>query len=216
MRETITDDGSVTLYNDNYQDHYHTKSGAIEEVFGKFIRPANIAGRKEVRVLDIGFGLGYTFVAAIDEFLDAGGERIEIIALEKDGGVLAEVQNLNPPLKNFEIAKILARDGNHSDERIHATLIIGDAVATIKDLPENHFDVIFADGFSPAKNPELWTNEFFKEVFRVSKKGAIVTTYSYARSVRENLRAAGFSVSDGPIIGRRSPSTIAVRPGPYS
>ena len=42
------------------------------------------------------------------------------------------------------------------------------------------------------------------------KQGAILATYSYAKTIRNNLAKAGFTVKDGPIIGRRSPSTIAV------
>jgi tRNA U34 5-methylaminomethyl-2-thiouridine-forming methyltransferase MnmC len=42
------------------------------------------------------------------------------------------------------------------------------------------------------------------------KKGAMMSTYSCARIVRDNLKNAGFEVKNGPIIGRRSPSTIAI------
>ena len=41
------------------------------------------------------------------------------------------------------------------------------------------------------------------------KKDAILATYSYARKVRENLNEAGLVVYDGPIVGRRSPCTLA-------
>jgi tRNA U34 5-methylaminomethyl-2-thiouridine-forming methyltransferase MnmC len=43
------------------------------------------------------------------------------------------------------------------------------------------------------------------------KKGGKLATYSCARVVRENLVAAGFSVSDGPCVGRRAPGTVAVK-----
>jgi len=41
-------------------------------------------------------------------------------------------------------------------------------------------------------------------------KNAKLSTYSYARTVRENLKEAGFEVIDGPVLGRRSPSTIGI------
>jgi tRNA U34 5-methylaminomethyl-2-thiouridine-forming methyltransferase MnmC len=43
------------------------------------------------------------------------------------------------------------------------------------------------------------------------KEGAKLSTYSYARWIRNNLKNAGFEVLDGPILGRRSPSTIALK-----
>ena len=68
---------------------------------------------------------------------------------------------------------------------------------------------MFLDPFSPPKNPELWTESFFREVKKLMKPKAILATYSCARIVRDNLKKAGFIVKDGPIIGRRSPSTLA-------
>lgn len=219
MRETITMDDSITLYNEEYQDHYHSKIGAVHESINKFVRPANIAGRKQARILDIGFGIGYTCAAAIEEFFDNGGENLELISLEKDAAVLKEVANLNPKLKYFDAVKSAAKDLEYVDgsfdgklnHELKIKIIIGDATDTIKNLKDDYFDIVFADGFAPAKNPELWTLDFFKEVAKKIKKEGILTTYSYARSVRENLAAAGFLVNDGPIIGRRSPSLIAIK-----
>jgi hypothetical protein len=42
------------------------------------------------------------------------------------------------------------------------------------------------------------------------KEGAKLSTYSYARWIRNNLKNAGFEVLDGPILGRRSPSTVCI------
>ena len=44
------------------------------------------------------------------------------------------------------------------------------------------------------------------------KPGAKLSTYSCAKSVRQNMIAAGFNVLDGPAIGRKSPATIAKKP----
>ncbi len=218
MRETITKDDSITLYNEEYQDHYHSKIGAVHESFEKFVRPANIAGRKTAKILDIGFGIGYTCAATIEEFFENNGKNLELVSLEKDAAVLKEVANLNPKLKYFDAVKTAAKNlefiGSTAEDKtaeLKIKIIIGDATQTIKKLPDDYFDVVFADGFAPAKNPELWTLGFFNEVAKKIKKDGILTTYSYARSVRENLSAAGFLVSDGPIIGRRSPSIVAIK-----
>jgi tRNA U34 5-methylaminomethyl-2-thiouridine-forming methyltransferase MnmC len=57
----------------------------------------------------------------------------------------------------------------------------------------------------------MWTNEFFIDIRNKMKENGRLSTYSCARFVRDNLRQAGFIVKDGPIIGRKSPSTIAVK-----
>jgi tRNA U34 5-methylaminomethyl-2-thiouridine-forming methyltransferase MnmC len=89
-------------------------------------------------------------------------------------------------------------------------LIVGDALVEIPKISKK-FDVIIFDPFSPKKQPELWTQEFFSEVSKLAKKGCVLTTYSCARVAKDGLTKAGFSVSNGPCIGRRAPSLIAVK-----
>ena len=84
-----------------------------------------------------------------------------------------------------------------------------DARETIKLIPKEIVDAVFLDPFSPKTCPELWTKEFFENIHKTMKKDAILATYSCARVVRDNLKAAHFRVEDGPCIGRRAPSTIA-------
>jgi len=57
--------------------------------------------------------------------------------------------------------------------------------------------------------PELWTEELFSEIFKRCANGCVLTTYSCARIVRDNMKKVGFEVLDGPCVGRKSPSTIA-------
>ncbi|MBU4502911.1 MAG: class I SAM-dependent methyltransferase [Nanoarchaeota archaeon] len=204
MEKVKTADDSVTLYSDKYKETFHTMSGAIEESFKKFVEPCNL--KPGMTILEIGFGLGYNCLAAIHSI-----KKIKIIALEKDKEVLEAMQDLEVLDKfkaDFEIVKIAAKNLHYKDDNIKIMIILGDAVDTIKELNEE-FDAVFLDAFSPPKNPELWTLEFFKDVKKLMKKDAVLATYSYARKVRENLTNAGFSVRDGPVVGRRSPSTLA-------
>ena len=89
-------------------------------------------------------------------------------------------------------------------------LLLGDARETIKQVTEK-IDFVFLDPFSPKKCPELWTDEFFKDIYTIMRPGSKLATYSCARIVRDNLTKAGFSVSDGPIVGRRAPGTIGIK-----
>lgn len=204
MERIITSDGSVTLYSKEYREYYHTKSGAIEEAFEKYVKPCNL--KPGAVILDIGFGLGYNILAAMYSV-----KKIRIISLEKDENVLKEVQNINVPGNletDYGIVKKAAKNLHYKDDDVEIEIVLGDAVETVKILKER-FDAVFLDPFSPLKNPELWTEEFFRDVKSLMKKGAVLATYSYARAVRENLAKAGFIVKDGPIVGRRSPSIIA-------
>ncbi|MBN2052038.1 tRNA (5-methylaminomethyl-2-thiouridine)(34)-methyltransferase MnmD [Candidatus Woesearchaeota archaeon] len=212
MKEVTTKDGSTTFYNDEYSETYHSVTGAVEEAFRKFAEPAleAVKNKNEVRILDVCFGLGYNSAAAIDEILKQNIScNIEIIGLEKDKKILEQIKNVEPAIISYPVIKEMVEQ-NYKYERngIIIELIIGDALKTIKKI-KGKFDIIFLDPFSPKKNPELWTESFFKELRKHIKEDGILTTYSCAGNVRRNLKAAGFEIKDGPCVGRRSPSTIA-------
>lgn len=206
MKKIITKDSSITYFNEKYQEHYHSTSGAEEEAIKKFVEPCSIKERDKVNILDICFGLGYNSAAALDSFK---GKKISIIALENDIDIINEIQNINSNFKSFGIIKKAVKDLEYNDNKISIKIILGDARQTIKNIKEK-FGIIFLDPFSPKKCPELWTEEFFKDIKNLMSKNSILTTYSCATKVRNSLQLAGFKVKDGPCIGRRSPSTIAL------
>ena len=58
----ITQDGSVGLYSESYNDIYHSATGALTEAYEKFVYPINFENllhKEEIKVLDICYGIGY-------------------------------------------------------------------------------------------------------------------------------------------------------------
>ena len=58
----FTNDGSVGLYNKEYDDIYHSAKGALTEAYEKFVLPLdfeNLLKNNTVKVLDICYGIGY-------------------------------------------------------------------------------------------------------------------------------------------------------------
>ena len=213
MKEVITKDNSITFYNEEYCETYHSVTGAVEEAFKKFAEPVleAIKGKSEVKILDVCFGLGYNSAAAIDRILEHNLRAdITIVGLEKDKKILEKIKSLQPGIMSYHVIQDTIENNYAYDrEGVKVDIKIGDALKTIKKI-KTKFDVIFLDPFSPKKNPELWTEQFFKELRKLIKPDGILTTYSCAGQVRRNLKAAGFQVKDGPCVGRRSPSTIAL------
>jgi tRNA U34 5-methylaminomethyl-2-thiouridine-forming methyltransferase MnmC len=212
----ITDDGSPSFRNEFYDQPYHSKSGAIEEAFKKYAIPLKIWETKDPVIYDVCFGIGYNAAAALDLFKEKGSGKIIIYCFENDEDILKKVPEINPQFKNYNLIQDLInqyfKEGKTILEKDNVTLIlcVGDARELIKNVQDNA-DFVFFDPFSPKKHPEMWTLDFFKDIYARVKEGGILSTYSYARIVRDNLRDAGFAVSAGPVVGRRSPSTIAVK-----
>ena len=58
----ITNDGSVGLYSPDFNDIYHSASGALTEAYEKFILPVDfdkLMQKKSIKILDICYGIGY-------------------------------------------------------------------------------------------------------------------------------------------------------------
>ena len=91
------------------------------------------------------------------------------------------------------------------------TVIVGDARTALPDW-RGQADAWFLDGFSPAKNPELWEEGLLAEVGRHTAAGGTVATYTAAGFVRRGLETAGFRVSRRAGFGRKRHMTVGVRP----
>jgi tRNA U34 5-methylaminomethyl-2-thiouridine-forming methyltransferase MnmC len=212
----ITDDGSPSFRNIFYDEPYHSKSGGVEEAFKKYALPLKIWEKENPIIFDVCFGIGYNAAAAIDLFLERGQGELTIYCFENDIEILKKCLDINPDFKNYGLIQAMIKGFIEKNEEVYSEknvkLIIkhGDARLMMETV-EQSADFVFFDPFSPKKHPEMWTSEFFKIVYEKMNPKSILSTYSYARIVRDNLKAAGFTVSAGPTVGRRSPSTIATK-----
>jgi len=208
MKKVITNDGSVSYFNEEFQEHYHSITGAKEEALEKhakialsFFKEMGMPERK-IRILDFCFGLGYNSIVFIEKLRKSNKNiEIEVIGVDNDLEIINEGKKLFRELLDKYV---------YNDDKVDLRVEVGDAKEVVKKL-DNMFDVCFFDPFSPTKCPELWNEDIFNDVFKLMKKNSILTTYSCARKVRENLKKAGFIVKDGPYVKRYAPSTIAIK-----
>lgn len=94
---------------------------------------------------------------------------------------------------------------------IAVEVIEGDARAMLPLWP-GRADAWFLDGFSPAKNPELWSETLMAEVGAHTAPGGSFATYTAAGAVRRDLQAAGFQVERAPGHGRKRHMSVGIRP----
>ncbi len=213
-----TDDGSFTFFSAEFGETFHSSSGAIEEAVLKFVNPLDLrtkAQQPSLRLLDVCYGLGYNTAAALAAIWEVNPICcVEFIALELDPAVpkAAIAHNLTStwPDPIPEILTQLATDRQIQTNRLQATLLIGDARTTIKQVSQRfQADAIFLDPFSPPKGPQLWTVEFLGLVARCLKPEGKLATYSCSAAVRTALMTAGLYIGSTAPVGRRSPGTVA-------
>ena len=81
-------------------------------------------------------------------------------------------------------------------------VIVGDARETLPDWG-GRAEAWYLDGFSPAKNPELWGAELMAQVAAHTSTGGTVATYTAAGFVRRGLANAGFTIERVQGFGRK-------------
>lgn len=201
--QILTEDSSVTLYNEQFCETYHSaKDGALQETLHKHILPALALKFYEpiLSVLDICFGLGFNTLCLIYMARLQGFKgKILIYSPELDSNLLSQL--LTHPYPNElesqrVILESLIQRHFYREQNLEITLYVGDARESLNYLKSVSsripFNLIFQDPFSPAKNRNLWTYEYFKALYALSTKNVIITTYSHHSSMLYSAFLAGF------------------------
>ena len=99
-------------------------------------------------------------------------------------------------------------------QKVTWELHLGDFPALLKRPAARHFPkphAIMFDAFSPARNPAMWTQPLFANLFRLLDPGrpCALPTYSRSTILRVTLLLAGFFVGVGHATGEKEETTIA-------
>ncbi len=213
----ITGDSSITVLDTAYQEHMHSISGAYEEALYKHVFPSKVLNlnKDEITILDIGFGLGYTILACFNSAMKLHvNKKITIVSLEMKNDLEALLNSIRFNDERQILYDFIRKSYNgieHAFNNYYCTVRIGDARKLINDMNNKQFDAVFHDPYSPAKNPELWTVEFFSKIYNLMEDHAILTTYSSSPKIRRAMVEAGFKIGKGPQGGPKREGTLAAK-----
>ena len=196
-----TSDGSHTLFSKKYNQHFHnTEDGGLSEALNKHTIPAftYFQDKKELNILDICFGLGYNTFATIYYILKNNLDiKINIYSPEFDLDLIKSLKDFTFPKEFNEFKNIineLSNNQKYEDEKIKIEVFIGDAREYLKTFPKDFFDIVYQDAFSSEVNKELWTKEYFEDIYKISKENSILTTYAISTNIRLSMYEAGFFI----------------------
>ncbi|MEI1280114.1 bifunctional tRNA (5-methylaminomethyl-2-thiouridine)(34)-methyltransferase MnmD/FAD-dependent 5-carboxymethylaminomethyl-2-thiouridine(34) oxidoreductase MnmC [Leptospira venezuelensis] len=214
-----------------FNDIYFSPENGLEETKHVFLKGNKLEERlsspetqNSFSILELGFGTGLNFFAAWQLWRickNKSNARVlrftsfEKYPLETDDirKAISAFPELNELLELFLEKYILLIPGCNTflfeKENLVLDLWIGDA---IQCLPETSgkFDTFFLDGFAPSKNPELWGENISLQLKRLSNKNASFATFTVARSVKDCLSNAGFSLTKIPGYGRKREMLVGV------
>jgi len=199
--EVLTKDGSYSLRSVFFQENFHSLFGALEETKLKFTASSNLQRfkGKSLNVLDICFGLGYNSASLLNELIKQKS-YLNLYALEIDKKPL-EYSLTNKSFLKLWAPKVktifesLHRKDYFEDQFFKCSDLMVEAREKINIIPSSiKFDLIYLDGISPQKCPQVWTIEFLSKVTENLNSQGYLITYSSSAAVRKTLRNLGLDI----------------------
>jgi len=191
-----------------FDDPYFSLSGGLEEARHVFLAGNGLPDRLSdgFRIGELGFGTGLNLLALL--LCHQGPGQLHYTSFEAyplPADDIARALAAFPettPFAGMFLTQWAAGHRTLHFPGLTATVVIGDARNTLPAWT-GQADAWFLDGFSPAKNPELWSPALMAEVARHTSPGGSFATYTAAGHVRQSLAEAGFTVTRQPGFGRK-------------
>jgi len=213
-------DGAIPIAR-AFDDPYFSLAGGLAETRHVFLAgnglPERLADGFQIAELGFGTGLNLLALALMWQAMGAPGTLrfTSFEAFPMAAPDMARALATFPEAAAISAPLIAARAAGATEMAlpgIRVALILGDARQTLPLWPYRA-DAWFLDGFSPAKNPEMWGEDLMAAVATHTAPGGSFATYTAAGHVRRALAAAGFDVARQPgFAGKRHMSAGRLAP----
>ena len=209
-------DGGVPV-SVRFDDPYFSLDNGLAETRHVFLggNDLPLRFRDGFAIAELGFGTGLNFLTTWAAWRAAGVPGTfhftSFEAFPMTPADMAIAHAAFPELAPLADALVAGLGADGRGQFVDATLevIAGDARQTLPAWG-GRADAWYLDGFSPAKNPEMWGPDLMAEVARHTHPKGTAATYTAAGFVRRGLEAAGFDVARAAGFGRKRHMTRAV------
>ncbi|NNK79132.1 MAG: tRNA (5-methylaminomethyl-2-thiouridine)(34)-methyltransferase MnmD [Litoreibacter sp.] len=201
-----------------FDDPYYSLDNGLAETRHVFLAGNDLPERfaPGFHIAELGFGTGLNMLTALRAFRKAGcGGQLHFTSFEAYPMAPEDIAAALAAFPELDAAVLLDPlsfgEFAFETEDLKAEIIIGDARETLARW-SGSADAWFLDGFSPAKNPEMWDPALMTQVGAHTVLGGTFATYTAAGFVRRGLEAAGFDVIRSPGFGRKRHMSTGRRP----
>lgn len=204
LQKIKTKDGSHTLLNSELNEHYHSTHGAVQESRHVFIE----AGLKlvelnknEINILEVGMGTGLNVFLT---FLETSAKVLRYTSLEAyplEASLIAELNYVDVLGANEDrsVFEMIHRCEWGMERALKQDRFFTKLKCKLEEYDTDKlYDLIYFDAFAPGVQPELWTEDIFKKMYRSLREGGVLVTYCAKGEVKRNMKAAGFSIERLP------------------
>ena len=210
----------------DFDDVYFSNDGGMAETDYVFLQQNALPKRWQshsaaaFHIIETGFGTGANFLLTWQrfrqhrqQFPDTACQRLYFSSFEKFPLSLTDLkQALAVHTEQAELCQLLLAAyplpiaGCHrlsfDNGSVILDLWLGDVNTLMPELT-SPADAIYLDGFAPSKNPDMWQDQLFANLARLSQTGTTVATFTSAGLVKRGLLQAGFNVAKVKGFGRK-------------
>jgi tRNA U34 5-methylaminomethyl-2-thiouridine-forming methyltransferase MnmC len=202
----MTQDGSYTLYSKEHGVTYHSRYGAIQESNHVFVDSGLLPVLKKqdkISILELGFGTGLNVLLTWKNTVDIDAVHVDYHSFDvyplPEDLLNACVYEDHLKIPTTISKNILTSDWDklvEVDSRFTLTKHNKDILE--ETLPDNYFDIVYFDAFSPESQPELWSISLFEKIHESMTNEAILVTYCAKGEVKRILKKIGFTLESLP------------------
>lgn len=217
-----------TPVSDKFDDVYFSNQDGLAETHYVFLEGNQLWERwvnyQEAHfvIAETGFGTGLNFFAVTtlfrefrQKYPDLPLKRLYFISFEKYPLLLDALQQAHLAYPQFShLAQHLQQHWLNSIQgcyRFHfdettLDLWFGDVAENLPQLGDymnSKIDAWFLDGFAPSKNPDMWNDQLYQQMFRFTKLQGTFATFTAASAVRKGLENAGFNIKKRKGFGKK-------------
>jgi len=202
-----TADGSLTLFQPEVGEHYHSKHGALQESKHVFLNSGLVyflaqEPQTQVRILEVGLGTGLNFLLTADY---AQKQNLQLTYTAIEAYPLSETLLAQTGYNQFVEEAIwdgfLAKYKSSLTETTSISQGINLKVekCLLADFTtQGQVDVIYFDAFAAIHQPEMWTTEALEKVCRYLKPGGVFVTYAITGNLKRSMKSLGFAIEKAP------------------
>lgn len=199
-----TADGSMSIFHSEIGENYHSKHGAYQESIHVFVNSGMLHhqhthNKKEISILEIGFGTGLNFLlsadAANEHSYSLKYKGIEAYPLDFE---IIDSLGYHQHIKYKELFNAFKNKYDEAFETekeiIENVYLKIENTALLDFQTEKRFDIIYFDAFAKVHQADMWTQEAIAHACKFLKDKGIFVTYSVTGELKRQLKSLGFEI----------------------
>lgn len=202
LKIILTEDGSHSLFSEDFNETYHSFHGAVQESNHVFLKEglSFLEERDEIRVFEVGFGTGLN---ALLSACWASKENKKIVYDSVEAYPVGKeiIDKLNYPgiidcsqsIEWFKALHQASWDQLHELNHYFKFRKIQSKLQAVSF--EKKYDIIFFDAFAPNKQADMWELNIIQNMFNLLNAGGVLVTYCAKGQFKRDLNTAGFQVA---------------------